>query len=109
MILSYLSTAGFETVEASHGEEALTLMENADIDLILTDLEMPVMDGFEFIQNLNEQEIYRGIPIVTLTTHDSSSLREKAMELGVKGYLVKMDRSELIDTVDRLLQERVAS
>ncbi|MCA9446903.1 MAG: chemotaxis protein CheW [Candidatus Omnitrophica bacterium] len=109
MIVSYLHSAGFEAVEAEHGEEALQKMERIAVDLVLTDLEMPVMDGFELLENLNEQEVYKDIPTVVLTTVDQDSTRERARQLGVDSYLIKVDREELIHTVDRALKERVKS
>jgi two-component system chemotaxis sensor kinase CheA len=106
MIGSYLEAAGYEVVEASNGEEGLKQLERFEFSVILTDIEMPVMDGFDLIRNVGELEIYRHIPIVVLSIHAKPAYRERASGLGVAAYLVKLDRTELLKTLEGLLAER---
>lgn len=109
MILSYLSAAGFDVVEVANGEEALSVLERGGVDLVVTDLEMPVMDGFTLVQNMKEQAIFGSIPTIALTTLDSESTRERAAKSGIDEYLVKLNRAELVQTVDRVLNGRVTA
>ena len=106
MIGSYLEAAGYEVVEAVNGEEGLKQLERFEFDTILTDVEMPVMDGFDLIRNIGELDIYRHIPIVVLSIHAKPAYRERAAELGAAAYLVKLDRTELLRTLEELLAER---
>lgn len=75
--------------KASHGQEAVQLAEGNSFDLILMDLEMPVMDGLEAAKAIRQLEAYHSVPIIALTAH---SLPEKLREIaaaGMNGYVVK--------------------
>jgi two-component system chemotaxis response regulator CheY len=75
--------------EAGNGAEALGLLENNPVDLILSDINMPVMDGLEFVRQLQTMEKLRGIPVVMITTEGSESNVVQALSLGAKGYIRK--------------------
>lgn len=81
---------GYEAIEASNGQEGLDqLQKNDDISLILSDVNMPVMDGLEMVSQIKESESFKYIPIVMLTTESKDSLKQKGRELGVKAWMVK--------------------
>ena len=75
--------------EASNGAEALALVNENPIDLILSDINMPVMDGLEFIRHLKEIEGSKNIPIVMITTEGGEKSVLEALSLGAKGYIRK--------------------
>jgi len=75
--------------EAGNGAEALGLLDTNVVDLILSDINMPVMDGLEFVRQLQTVEKLRGIPVVMITTEGSESNVVQALSLGAKGYIRK--------------------
>jgi two-component system chemotaxis response regulator CheY len=87
-----LRSAGFdlsEVLEASNGAEALNLAKNGPIHLILSDLNMPAMDGLEFLKNLATVETAKGVPVVMITTEGSEARVKEAISMGAKGYIRK--------------------
>jgi len=75
--------------EASNGAEALALVNENAFDLILSDINMPVMDGLEFIRHLKELEAGKNVPIVMITTEGGEKSVLEALSLGAKGYIRK--------------------
>ncbi|SDY22163.1 two-component system, NarL family, response regulator YdfI [Evansella caseinilytica] len=85
--------------EAENGQLALDIIEETQPDVILLDLNMPVMTGLETIQTLNDRNV--PIPIIILTTYNEDELMIRAMKLGAKGYLLKdTDRDHLFRTIE---------
>jgi two-component system chemotaxis response regulator CheY len=78
-----------QVLEASNGAEALALVNENTFDLILSDINMPVMDGLEFIRHLKEVESAKNIPIVMITTEGGEKSVLEALSLGAKGYIRK--------------------
>jgi two-component system chemotaxis response regulator CheY len=76
-------------IQASNGREALTLLRSQIVDVVLSDINMPLMDGEQFLKELSEDAALRGVPVVVVST-DSTDLRKKRMlALGAKGYVRK--------------------
>jgi two-component system chemotaxis response regulator CheY len=87
-----LRQAGIElerVVEAGNGAEALGALENDAVDLILCDINMPVMDGLEFVRQLGTVEKAKGVPVVMITTEGSESHVVEALSAGARGYIRK--------------------
>ncbi len=87
-----LRQAGIEIdkiVEASNGAEALTALQTNVVDLILCDINMPVMDGLEFVRQVSTVESAKGVPIVMITTEGSESHVVQALSAGARGYIRK--------------------
>jgi len=87
-----LRQAGIDLVqvlEAGNGAEALGLLKDSPVDLILCDINMPVMDGLEFVRQLRSVENAKGIPIVMITTEGSESHVVEALSNGARGYIRK--------------------
>jgi two-component system chemotaxis response regulator CheY len=84
-----LSGASFKVDEAENGAEGLKKAEAGAYDLILTDLNMPVMNGLEMIQEIRRRGILVGVPIVFLTTESDAALKEQAKAAGATGWLTK--------------------
>ncbi|HEX9636558.1 MAG TPA: response regulator [Acidobacteriota bacterium] len=100
-----LTQAGFEVELASDGLEAFQKVTAARFDLIITDLEMPVMHGYELIAELKRRAELRSIPIVILTSRAGEKHRLKALEMGAQDYVVKpFNEEDLIRSVRRHLE-----
>ena len=78
-----------EVLEAGNGVEALTAVRKGGLDLILSDINMPVMDGLEFLRSLAAEDLAKGVPVVMITTEGSESRVVEALSAGARGYLRK--------------------
>ncbi len=99
VIIKTLKLSGFDIgkiYEASNGKEALEILESEWVDLILSDIHMPVMDGIEFIKNLRKNEMFKDIPVVLITTESNEERLNKAMAMGAQGYIRKPFQPEQI-------------
>src|SRR5438477_11688244 len=84
-----LKHVGYEVTEALSGEEGIAKARSEKPDLILMDISIPIIDGWEATQVLTRDPSTKSIPIIALTAHALASDREKAMEVGCDGYLAK--------------------
>jgi two-component system, chemotaxis family, chemotaxis protein CheY len=78
-----------QVLEASNGAEGLALVSANTFDLILSDINMPVMDGLEFVRRLKEMDNAKNVPIVMITTEGGEKSVLEALSLGAKGYIRK--------------------
>ncbi|HME13710.1 MAG TPA: response regulator [Candidatus Acidoferrum sp.] len=85
-----------EIVTAGNGLEALQEMEKGGVDLVLTDIDMPVMDGLEFLKRLGSLEAAKRVPVVMITTVGSQARVVEALHDGAKGYIRKPFTSEQV-------------
>jgi two-component system chemotaxis response regulator CheY len=101
-----LVNAGFDVVEAEDGVEALDKLSGAQIDMLITDLNMPNMDGLELIKKVREKGSHRFTPIVMLTTESSEEKKLAGREAGASGWIVKPFKPEqLLKVVKMVLGE----
>jgi len=84
-----LKNEGYEVLVGIDGKDALKFLDGKHIDLIITDLHMPEMDGIEFIKNVRTMEKYKRIPILFLTTESQASKKMEAKEAGATGWIIK--------------------
>ncbi len=101
VILKTLRLSGFELgacLEASNGQEAIDVLEGKRIDLILSDVHMPVMDGFGFIRSLREKDTWLNTPVVFVTTEANEERLDELRALGASGVIRKPFRPEEIGT-----------
>jgi len=99
----YLNNAGYQTVAAFNGTEALKSMDERKFELIISDIMMPLMDGFEFAETV--RAIDKSTPILFVTARDDLSSKERGFRLGIDDYLVKpFDLAELKLRVEALLR-----
>ena len=78
-----------QVLEAGNGEEALAALAENPVDLILCDINMPVMDGLEFVKRLAGVDSAKGVPVVMITTEGSESYVVQALSCGARGYIRK--------------------
>jgi two-component system chemotaxis response regulator CheY len=105
MVRIALTSAGFEVTAAANGRTALDLARQTHYDLVLSDVNMPEMDGIELIRALRAESAYRHTPILMLTTEGSADRRREGKEAGATGWIVKpFDAAQLIATMHRVLR-----
>ncbi len=102
-----LNNAGFDVIEAEDGDDALAKLASAPaVDMLITDLNMPNMDGLELIQKIREDSKHRFTPIVMLTTESSEEKKRAGREAGASGWIVKPFKPEqLLKVVKMVLGE----
>jgi DNA-binding response OmpR family regulator len=105
LIVQILSKT-FEVYTKEDGLQAIAWLQAGNIpDLIITDLQMPNMDGMEFIGRVKESGFFRDIPVVVLSSKDSSADRIKCLKMGAEDYLIKpFNPEELLIRIERILE-----
>jgi len=103
MLASALIQSGYRVVQADDGVQAIGMLANETPDVIITDINMPRLDGFGFIEEVRSNPKYRAIPILVLTTENSPEMKEMARKSGATGWLVKpFDTAKLTDAIRRV-------
>jgi two-component system chemotaxis response regulator CheY len=105
MLAMALNDAGFNVVQAVDGEDGLAVLDahSADVDVIITDINMPKLDGFGFIEGVRKDARHRATPILVLTTESDSSKKDRARQAGATGWIVKpFNPVKLIDASRRV-------
>jgi two-component system chemotaxis sensor kinase CheA len=100
-----LETAGYRVHTVGSGEEALQALREHAFDAIVSDVQMPIMNGFELTRRIKADAGWRNIPIILVTSLDSASDRERGLEAGADAYLVKsrFDQDELLQVIGRMV------
>lgn len=102
MVTFTLKGAGHQVEEAEDGVEALEMASRATYDLVLTDVNMPRMDGLQLIQKLRQLPGYKLTPLITLTTEMSDTKKKQGKEAGATGWIVKpFDPDKLLEVIKR--------
>ncbi|MES2616189.1 MAG: response regulator [Bdellovibrionota bacterium] len=102
-----LKKGGYEVVEAEDGITGLAALKNNKIDLIISDLDMPNMDGLEMVKNIKTDRKLKDIPIFMLTTNASAEAAHKGKSLGVTAWIVKpFVPDKLLEAVNKLLKNK---
>jgi two-component system chemotaxis response regulator CheY len=105
MVSFTLKGAGYNVIEAADGQEALDKARGETVDLVLTDQNMPRMDGITLVQNLRALATYAATPILILTTESSDEMKAKGRAAGATGWLVKpFDPAKLLDVVRKVIR-----
>lgn len=94
MVKITLSAAGYGVVEGEDGRDGLAKAKSNQINMVVTDLNMPNMNGIEFIRELRQIPAYRGIPIVFLTTESDDGIKAQAKAAGATGWITKPFKQE---------------
>lgn len=99
-----LEQKGYAVIEAADGRQAVAAAVSHRPDLILMDLMMPVLDGFDAVRQVREHEELRGVPVIAMTARDAAASRDMAADLGFNQYLSKpLDFLRLNVVIERLL------
>ena len=99
-----LEQKGYAVIEAADGQQAVEAAVSHRPDLILMDLIMPVVDGFDAVRRVREHEELRGVPVIAMTARDAATSRDRAEDLGFNQYLSKpLDFLRLNVVIEKLL------
>lgn len=100
-----LESVGYSVVIARDGKEALDKALQESFDLVISDVLMPRMDGFEFVKRLRKEKLYKDVPVIMVTSRQTDEDKRKGMEAGANAYLLKSDFTSegLLETIERLL------
>jgi two-component system chemotaxis response regulator CheY len=104
MITFTLKGAGFDVLEAGDGVEALEVAKGKKLSLVITDVNMPRMDGITLVQRLRALPEFKFTPILVLTTESDTSMKLRGKEAGATGWIVKpFSPEKLLDVVNKVL------
>lgn len=104
MVRLTLSGSGYKVVEAENGEEGLKQAQATPVSMIVTDLNMPVMDGMTFIREVRKLPAYKGVPIIFLTTESDAARKQEAKLAGATGWITKpFQQDQLLSVIRKVL------
>jgi two-component system chemotaxis response regulator CheY len=104
MVAFTLKGAGYEVIEASDGQEGLEKAKMKTVDMVLTDQNMPRMDGLTMIKNLRAMPNYKSVPILMLTTESGDAMKQQGKAAGATGWLVKpFDPAKLLEVTKKVI------
>ncbi|MFO1349967.1 MAG: response regulator [Gammaproteobacteria bacterium] len=104
MVALTLKGAGYEVVSAADGQEALTIAQGRAVNLVLTDVHMPRMDGITLIRELRKLPTYKFTPMLTLTTESSADKKSEGKAAGATGWIVKpFNPDQLLAVIKRVV------
>ena len=107
IVREILKHEGYNVETAYDGEEGLVKVVDTKPDLVVADVMMPKMDGYEFVRRMKENPSISSIPVIFLTAKDQTTDRYKGLSLGVAAYIVKLfDLDELRETVKEVLESK---
>lgn len=105
LLKSILQSAGHEVVAAVDGQDAWQRLQHEDVELVVTDVDMPKMNGIELAKTIRSSGRFRDLPVVLVTSRDSDEDKARGVEAGADAYLVKsaFDQTNILETIDQLL------
>jgi two-component system chemotaxis response regulator CheY len=104
MVKLTLAGAGYAVVQANDGAEGLAKAHEAVVDLVITDLNMPVMNGLGLIRELRKLATYKGVPIIFLTTESDAALKQEAKVAGATAWITKpFQQEQLVAVVKKVI------
>ena len=103
MLMLALKDAGYRVVQAEDGVHGLEVLQAESPDIVITDINMPRMDGFGFIEGMRADPAFSAVPVLVLTTESDAAKKQRAREAGATGWIVKpFDPAKLVDAVRRV-------
>jgi two-component system, chemotaxis family, chemotaxis protein CheY len=103
MLMLTLAGAGFEVVQAVDGQDGLDVLDREEFDVVITDINMPRMDGYEVIRQMRSNSAHKTTPILVLTTESEADKKNMARVAGATGWMVKpFDPDRLIETINKV-------
>lgn len=100
---SYLESGGYQVVLAANGLEALAILDREAIDVVLTDIQMPLLDGYALLKKIRQNPAYDAIPVVAISALTGTLNREKGLASGFDRYEYKLDRESLLRSLDAVI------
>ena len=105
MVAFTLKGAGYQVIEAADGQEAFQKARDCQVSLVLTDQNMPGMDGISLVKSLRGMPSYANTPILILTTESGAEMKAKGKAAGATGWLVKpFDPSRLLEVIGKVIR-----
>jgi two-component system chemotaxis response regulator CheY len=105
MVSFTLKNSGYQVIEAIDGQDAIEKLNGKQVDLVLTDQNMPRMDGLSLVKNLRAMPQYKATPILILTTESSDQMKQQGRAAGATGWLVKpFDPVKLIEVIHKVIR-----
>ncbi|MEK7846030.1 MAG: response regulator, partial [Nitrospinota bacterium] len=100
-----IESYGYYVEMAVDGQDALLKLQNRDFDIIVSDIQMPNMNGLELTEEIKQSEKYKHIPVILVTALESMEDKKRGIEVGADAYIVKssFDQSNLLETIKRLI------
>lgn len=107
MVRSSLEKEGHEVVQAENGQEGLDIYSSGEFDLVVTDINMPIMNGFEMTEKIRSIDGQKGkVPIIVVSTEFSDETKAKGKEVGVNAWMVKpCEHEQLLELIGLLLKK----
>ena len=103
MLMLALVEAGFDVVQAVDGQDGIDVLGKERVDVVITDINMPRMDGYEVIRQLRSNPDFKATPILVLTTESEAEKKHLAREVGATGWMVKpFDPDQLVATLRKV-------
>lgn len=103
MLMLTLADAGFDVIQAVDGQEGVDMLEKEKVDVVITDINMPRMDGYEVVRQLRMRPEHQKTPILVLTTESEIEKKKMGKDVGATGWLVKpFDPDRLVETVRKV-------
>jgi two-component system, chemotaxis family, chemotaxis protein CheY len=103
MLMLTLADAGFDVLQAVDGQDGLEMLDKERVDVVITDINMPRMDGYEVIRQMRRNTTHKSTPILVLTTESEKEKKNLAREAGATGWMVKpFDPDRLIATINKV-------
>ena len=110
LVRRVLQAEGYEIIEATSGNEALHMLESTMPDMILTDINMPEMDGYTLTAKIKENSAFSNVPVIAMTANVMRGDKERSLEAGCDGYIQKpIDIDLLPEQVERYLKRKANS
>lgn len=105
LVFALARIKGLKVVEADDGVDALRKLTTAKFDLVITDINMPVLDGLKLVRKIRSDEVHKDVPIMIVTTEGSAEDRQRALQLGANAYITKpIQAPQVIAKVKELLK-----
>lgn len=103
IVRSSLGSAGYTVIEAADGQAALAMLDGRSINMVICDVNMPVLNGIEFVKAAKALPHYKFTPIMMLTTESQDAMREKGKQAGARAWMVKpFSPTQLVKAVDKI-------
>jgi len=103
LTVPFLSAVGYRVTAVSSGQDALYQLSKRNFDMIITDIEMPEMDGFDLAESVRTMSAHRDVPIVAFTSTANEGFEQRLHKAGINDYVLKTEREKLIVVITQML------